>query len=694
MSSVRHKVWSSSGQKIRLRLLGKFAAQANEQNVLVPSAKGRLLCALLAVRPNRLSARKQLAALLWEDRPSEQALVSLRQELSRLRSNLGSHKPADWQAGPQIVLPPYIEVDVVHLLAAIAEADAVKVAERYTGSFMEGEDFRGKRLNQWLTKTRRDIARASLAVCEACLAQNEQLSAQEEEKVAAFVVRINPEALAASVVLIKAYAAQGKTAHAIEFYRELTERFLKTERRVPTLLEQTIAQVFERSRQNAPKRLNEVDDLNWIDEINQQHYEAASPTPRPLSPPRDRPSLAVLPFRDVSHSANPFHGLEDGITEEITTALASLRTIFVTSGRSAQVYKYELKDVRQISVELGVAYLVEGSIEVAANDLRVYVRLIDGVSGLSVWGDVLHDKVRRFPEIRNRIVAGLIARLQPTIMQHEAIKALRQPPEALDAWTHYHRAQGHILFTRNAERLDSAVAELKQAIRLESRYAAARSLLASVYTMRSLWGIHPRAGLERKEAVRLSRSALRLEPDNSAVLINCADTTLYSAGDLNGSLRLLGRAVAIDPSDAHGLALFANVNRCASGDIDKSLEFLKSAMRLSPRDPRSHRWFHYAAWAYWKQRNLHEMEKAARQAISLYSDAPAQWIALTCSLGLQRRTREAAKAAGILKGMIPGFSAEAFFELSRHFYKERFVEEEEGYRELCLVLQDALTPKS
>ncbi len=357
--------------RIKFKLLGKFSVRKSDDELRVPSSKGRMLCALLAIGPSELCTRKRLSSLLWEDRPSEQALVSLRQELARLRSALHSRSVTDWSDGNFLKLPPHIDVDVIQFLKAISNGDAAQVAELYSGSFMEGEEDRGPLLSEWIAKSRREFALRALAACEASLARRAGLSAHQREKIAELIVRLNPGAEGASISLIEAYSAQGKTAQAIERYRSLAEGLIAKGRKVPPLAEADMARLLEGSREDQVNVPNDASkELNWLDEINRQHYEAAAPGPRFLVPPRDQPSVAVLPFRDVTPLPSPLPGYEDGLTEETTTALARIRDLFVIARQSAQVYRREFKDVRQIAVELGVAYLVEGSIEIASETVE------------------------------------------------------------------------------------------------------------------------------------------------------------------------------------------------------------------------------------------------------------------------------------------------------------------------------------
>jgi tetratricopeptide (TPR) repeat protein len=139
------------------------------------------------------------------------------------------------------------------------------------------------------------------------------------------------------------------------------------------------------------------------------------------------------------------------------------------------------------------------------------------------------------------------------------------------------------------------------------------------------------------------------------------------------------------------LALLANANRVAGADPAESLRMIERAIRISPRDPRSHRWFHYAGWCHWKLGELGKMEAAARSAIELYSDAPAQWVELTCALGLQGKTAEAKVAAKVLRKLSPAFTPDKFFEIAQQFYGKRFAGPVKAdYRALCSTLQRAM----
>lgn len=144
----------------------------------------------------------------------------------------------------------------------------------------------------------------------------------------------------------------------------------------------------------------------------------------------------MLPFLSVTQAAGAYTAIADGLTEETTTALAKLPDLFVTARQSSMVYRHEIKDARQISLELGVSYLVEGSVEINDRSLRINVRLVAGDSGSIIWADLFNQDLIRFFEARDRIVEGIVGSMLPSMVRHEINQAFDRKAENLDAWLH------------------------------------------------------------------------------------------------------------------------------------------------------------------------------------------------------------------------------------------------------------------
>jgi TolB-like protein/DNA-binding SARP family transcriptional activator len=677
---------------ITINLLGPFEALgARGERLAVRSRRSRALLACLAMETGDSWTRPRLATLLWDNRSEQQGRSSLRQELVQLRKDLGVTAPDDWGHDPFVCLPKRILTDVGLLRSALSTGDALRAASVWRAELLQETALTEGPFADWLALSRSRLREAAIeCFVKALRAIEDGDDRLRLEAVALKLVTLDPGNEEAHRCLMRSSASRHDLVEVIERYR----RYVATLDRgdgdpspaMKQLLEQTIAaasRTIEASPSGASTR--------WISEINRQHYTAAAPQPSRLLPIETATTLAVIPFVDLSPGAVSKVALADGLTEEITTATARLPGVFVTARQSCMVYKNAMVDARTIASDLGVRYLVEGGIEVRGRSVRVNARLIDGRSGLHIWADNYEEQLGEFFAVRNRIVLAVASQLQPALMVADLDRALDAGPNNLDAWTRLQRANAHVLFNRSAQSLFNAITELKQALAIDPDYAMAQSLLAAVYTWRATWSASTRIAGERALALQYAALARKTDPRNSFVLINCADAAIYCAGNIDLALELLNEAVERSPHDPQGLAMLANANRVAGADPAVSLRMIGRAIRISPRDPRSHRWFHYAGWCHWKLGEFGKMEAAARSAIELYSDAPAQWIELTCALGLQGKTAEAKAAAKALMKLSPAFTPDRFFEIARQFYGTRFAGPVKAdYKALCSTLQRAM----
>jgi TolB-like protein/DNA-binding SARP family transcriptional activator len=679
--------------RITINILGPFEALGPRgENLVVHSRRSRALLSCLAMETGESWTRSRLATLLWHDRSEQQGRSSLRQELVQLRRDLGVTAPVDWGRAPFVWLPKQMLTDVARFRAAVAGGDALRAASIWRGELLQATDLPAGPFAEWLALSGSRLREAAVACFARALREagsdNDPLPL---EGVASKLVGLDPGNEEAHRFLMRSSASRHDLAELIERYR----RYVMTAGRgtggdpsvaMKRFLDEMIAQ-SSRQRKLSPSGFS----TRRIAEINRQHHSAAAPDPTHLSPIENAAALAVIPFVDLSPGAASKAALADGLTEELTTAMARLPGLFVTARQSAMVYRMAKVDARTIASDLGVRYLMEGSIEVRGKIVRVNARLIDGRSGLHLWANNYEDRFTEFFSVRNQIVSTVASQLQPALMVADLDRALDAGPNNLDAWTRLQRANAHVLFKRSAQSLASAVNELKQALAIDPDYAMAQSLLAAVYTWRATWSTSARTPAERALALDYAARARKTDPDNPFVLINCADTAIYSAGDIDLGLELLNHAVERNPHDPQGLALLANANRVAGADAAGSLRMIRQAMRISPRDPRSHRWLHYAGWCHWKLGELEKMEAAASNAIELYSDAPAQWIELTCALGLQGKTNEAKAAAKVIRKLSPAFTADRFYEIAQQFYGKRFTGSvKTDYQALCSTLRRAM----
>ena len=673
---------------IRIRLLGPFEARRQDgTSVRPPGRRSLCLLACLAAKDANWQ-RSELAALLWHGRAPEQARGSLRQELVRLRRAFG---PLLDECGGNphrmpALAPDRVEVDLDRFRTAAADPmRAMEAVALYRGEFLQDvtvepdDPFAG-----WLETSRRAIRKLATACLRHLLG-----SGEASVPIARRLLELAPDSEAAHLWLLRHCTEQGDLPRALERYHAYAEA-MRAAGGEPSGEAATWLNRLVLAQCRGHAAANGGTDLaSRLQRVRNPEDRPRSPELRSLPTISDRPSLVVLPFADLSPGGKRAP-LADGMTEEATNALARMPGFFVAARQSAMAYLGAPIDVRSIAAELGVRYVVEGSIERRRGKVRVNTRLIDGGSGLHLWADSQERTARDLLEVRDEIVQAIGARLLPSLLASEIRLALRRPTEHLDAWGWMLRAQGMLMSLGRRDGLASAIEPLQRALQADPDYAMAHAFLSAVYTWRTLSYVFPDPAAERALARRHADRALALAPDNPFVLTNCAETAIYSAGDLDRGVALLELAVTLNPNDPNGLALLGHARRFAGEDARGSLAVIEQAMRLSPRDPRSFSWLHYASWCHWKLDELKEMEAASRRSIELYPNYPHSWIALTCALGLQDRVRDARSAGRMLRELQPRFCAANFYDAARVFYGRRFAGRVAvEYRQLRSVLNRA-----
>lgn len=673
---------------IRIRLLGPFEATRQDGTSARPPGR-RSLCLLACLAQAEVRwQRQELAALLWHGRAPEQARGSLRQELVRLRRAFGpllDECRGDPQHMPALA-PDRVEVDLDRFRAAAADPmRAMQAVALYRGEFLQDVVVQpGDPFAAWLESNRQAVRTMAIA-CLRCLL----CSGEASESIARRLIELVPDSEEAHMWLLHHFAERGDVARTFEGYHAYAEA-MRSARREPS--EEVAAWldhlVLVRHRRPGASGAP-LDMPEWLQRLRRTEDRPRPPELRPLATISDRPSIVILPYVDLSPGVRRAP-LADGMTEEATNALARMPGFFVAARQSAMAYLAAPVDVRLIAAELGVRYVVEGSIERRNGRLRVNTRLIDGGSGLHLWADTQERTTHDVLEVRDEIVQAISARLLPSLLSSEIRLALQRPTEHLDAWGWMLRAQSMLMSMGRRDGLASAIEPLQRALQVDPEYAMAHAFLGAVYTWRTLSYAFPDPAAERALARQHADKALEMASDNPFVLANCAETAIYSEGDLDKGVALLELAVTLNPNDPNGLALLGHARRMIGEDARNSLAVIEQAMRISPRDPRSFAWLHYASWCHWKLDELREMETASRRSIELYPNYPHSWIALACALGLLDRVRDAREAGRVLRELQPRFRAAHFYDAARVFYGRRFAGRVAAeYRQLRTVLNRA-----
>jgi adenylate cyclase len=354
----------------------------------------------------------------------------------------------------------------------------------------------------------------------------------------------------------------------------------------------------------------------------------------------DKPSIAVLPFHSLSADPEP-QFFADGIAEDVTTALSRYPSLFVISRGSCLTYRDRAVDTREVGRELGVRYVLEGSLRKSGNLIRVTAQLVEAESGRHVWADRYDRALADIFAVQDEITQAVAIAIAPAIAQAEQQRAMRKPPENFDAWTAYQRGLWH-LSSATAAGNELAEQFLRQAIDLDPNFAGAHTALAwalltsaSQFQRRTLEEVHAPAGALIYRAILLDNA----DADARA----CLAFWRFRSADGQGALIEAERALAINPNlaSAHHMRGAALTHL---GRYNEALMPLETSIRLDPSGPYAIIPRDHFVAALYQSRQYEAAIEAARQVIRIRPDHPPSFRWLAAALGQLGRVEEA-KAA-------------------------------------------------
>jgi adenylate cyclase len=300
-----------------------------------------------------------------------------------------------------------------------------------------------------------------------------------------------------------------------------------------------------------------------------------------MPPLPDKPSLAVMPFQNMSGDPEQQY-FADGMVEEIITALSRIKWLFVIARNSSFTYKGQAVDVKQVGRELGVRYVLEGAVRKAGNNVRISAQLIDATTGAHLWADRFDGPLEYVFQLQDKVAVSVAGLIEPTLEAAETRRSADRPTNDLTALDLYLRAlpewDG---FTKNG--LLRALDLLGQAIERDPHYGPALAVAACCHQALEVngWAEDPEA--TRRTSVDLARRALRSSPEDPNVLALTAFVLGYCGEDIDVSLGLIDRCLTLNPSSARGWHWSALL-RVFAGQPDTALEHFQNYLRLSPRD--------------------------------------------------------------------------------------------------------------
>ncbi len=639
---------SRAPARFALTLLGRFELTGPDGSISLSSKKLAALLAHLACTAPQPQTRDKLMTLLWGSHSEPQARQSLRQALSLLRSNLGQN--ALISSGDEVHLQSgVIAVDVTRFETLVADGSRHALSEAcdlYNGRLLANLAIQEETWIEWIEIERERLEQlATDAMLK--LAEQELEAGNHEQALrpAHRAIELNGLREDAHRLVMRVLAAGGRRADALKHYKHLTSLL---ERELGVEPDPTTRELAAELRNSHAPRLGAL-----------VRSDATSGASAALLPLPDRPSIAVLPFANMSGDPEQDY-FADGMVDEILTALSRVRWLFVIARQSSFIYKTQSADVQQIGRELGVRYVVEGSVRKAGNRVRVVAQLIETEGGAHIWADRFEGDLRDIFALQDEIMGRIVSAVEESVRDAEIRRARAKPTDSLTAYDLYLRALPAWFGQTNAT-YKSTQALLGQAIDIDPEYAEALGTLTDSVNTRTIQGWHESWTQGVDEALRLAGRALASGPENSTCLASAAFTYGVLTNRFDEAVELANRALLV-----HQNSVFVR-HRTASvyvicGEIDKSITQCEAACRMNPLDTRKAATATYSTLsaALYLARRYDEAILAGRRALVFapQSNIARKYVAI--SLAQLGRTKEAqVEIAELLKHQ-PGASIADF----------------------------------
>jgi TolB-like protein/Flp pilus assembly protein TadD len=379
--------------------------------------------------------------------------------------------------------------------------------------------------------------------------------------------------------------------------------------------------------------------------------------PNPSLP--DKPSVAVLPFQNMSGDPEQEY-FADGMVEEITTALSRFKWLFVIARNSSFTFKGRAVDIKEVGRRLGVRYVLEGSVRKASGKVRITGQLVDAVTGAHIWADRFERDLTDVFALQDEVTVAVVSAIQPKLFQTEIAMAARRRPENLTAYDYYLRALPQYYLTTR-EGMAEAIRLTHRALELDPRFGLVAALAANCHTLNVLLGYSADPRFDRKEAVRLLRSALSMDDSDPEILAMACLVSAFMVGDSETEIEMADRAVALNPNSLEAWNGRGWVYGVA-GLPEEAIRSFERAVRMSPVDPRLHNPFAGMGYALIELGRFDEAIVAGKKAQRQNPSFSPAYRCLAAAFAHLGRDAEAREAAARLLGVDPGFTISAWID--------------------------------
>jgi TolB-like protein len=629
---------SSAPARFALTLLGRFELTGPDGPIDIISKKLAGLLAYLACTAPEPQSRDKLLTLLWGSHFEPQARQNLRQALHRLRRSLGQDVLIS--SGDMVSLRPgIIACDAVRLEKLLADGSTHALSQvhiLYGGRLLADLIIQEESWTEWIETERQRLEQ---------IATDAMLKFSEHELEAGnHVQALLPAYRAIEVsnfredahrLIMRALAAGGRRADALKHYEGLAG-LLKRELGVEP--DPTTSAVAAELRQSQSVRPMSGDRSALTSETNS-----------PFLTLPDRPSIAVLPFANMSGDPEQEY-FADGMVDDVLMALSRVDWLFVIARQSSFIYKVRTVDVQQIGRELGVRYVLEGSVRKSGTRVRIVAQLIEAEGGAHLWAERFEGDLRDIFALQDAITERIVSAIEEKVRDAEIRRARAKPTDSLTAYDFYLRALPTYFGQTEVDYKRTQVL-LGKALDVDPTYAEVLGTLTDSVAVGTLQGWQESWSRGVDEASRLADRSLAVGPENSTCLASAAFTYAVVANRFDEAFELADRALLLHPN-----SVFVR-NRAASvyvvcGDNDKAIAQCEAACRMNPLDSRKAATYTFAvlSCALYMARRYDECIRAGKRSLGFTptNNTARKYVAI--SLAQLGRSDEArAEIAELLK---------------------------------------------
>jgi adenylate cyclase len=385
----------------------------------------------------------------------------------------------------------------------------------------------------------------------------------------------------------------------------------------------------------------------------------------------DKPSIAVLPFENMSGDPEQEY-FADGMVEEIITALSRSKWLFVIARNSSFTFKGKAVDIKEVGRRLGVRYVLEGSVRKASGKVRIAGQLIDALTGAHIWADRFERDLSDIFALQDELTVAVVSAIQPKLLQKEIEIATRRRPENLTAYDYYLRAMQHYYLTTR-DGLAEAIRLARRALELDPRFGLVAAVAGLCHLENVLFGYAIDPQLERKEAVRLVRLALSIDDSDPVALATAALVSAYMVDDCESAIEMADRAVALNPNSFNAWTCRGWVYEIA-GLPEEAVRSFERALRVSPVDPLLYITHVGMGFVFIELRRFDEAIVAGKKAQRQSPSYAATYRCLASAFAHLGRDAEAREAVARLLQIDPAFTISARMGRRRQSHVKLLIE--------------------